>query len=1374
MTWLHKFLAFLVLMLVLAWSMPVLAQTEPTITGISPSSGSTGGGTSVTITGTNFAGVTSVRFGATSASYIVNSTTSIFATPPPGSAGTVDITVATPSGTSAISALDRYTYIAAPTAASISLSNVPFSSGAIPIPIDLSNHITLVVVGTAASHGTATATGTTLTYTPTAGYSGTDTFTYTMTNVAGTSTPGTVTVTVLPSTFAYSPSAPAAGTVGVAYSTTSLASASGGSGTYAYAVVSGALPPGLTLNANGMLSGTPSVSGTFSFSVRATDTVTTSNPPVTSGSLTMTVNAPVITFAPVVLPDATAAVAYSQTIQASGGMPPYTYVLAGTLPAGLTWNAATGTISGIPTQTSAGSAVTVMATDANNFSASIGYNAHVSSPNLNILTSTLANATLGASYSQAVTVSGANAGFTVSVTGLPNGLQFTQSGSGGSITGVPTAAGVFSVTIRLNDSTTGTGAPFSRTLTLPLSVNTGAMTLTPTTLPTPIAGQAYNQTLTATGGVAPYRYTVTAGSLPAGLTLNPVSGELSGTAMSTGTSVFTITAKDSSTGPGTPLTAVNNYTFNITGQVASAPSVHLQTFTHAPVTFRASANAIGGPFTNIAIASPPASGTAVVNGEDIVYTPVSGTNGDVTFTYTLTNAVGTSAPVLVTITVTTQAPVANAVSATVAANSSANSINLSLGGGTAIAVAIGTQATHGTAVASGTSITYAPVAGYSGSDSFTYTATNAGGTSAPATVTITVSKPIPTAPAVTVSTLANKSVTIDAAANASSGPFTELLVSTPPSIGTVVVQGMTLVYTPVATTSGPVNFAYTLRNSTGVSLPISVTVQVNPVPVVLAPIQVTGQATQPVSVDVTAGATGGPFIDAAILGVTPANAGTSVLTNVPSAQAASMQGVSAKAALTGQRYTVTFTPAAAFAGTAVVSYTLSNSFATSAPATLSITVAPRLDPSTDADVRGLVNAQIQSARRFATAQLSNYQQRLEQLRSPQRQAFSNQLNVIMPRAVGSTSRDCQSMQNPMEQQACFTAAAHSSGASQFNQGVRNDRAAKMGLPEGSAGFTDSRDTVDFAVARLAGMGNGAGTGARNGMLPDMGGAGATAEGAANRPQLAFWTAGSVDFGFADANRQQSGFRFTTSGVTVGADYLVTNKLAVGVGLGYGHDNTRIGDMGTRSSADSISVALYGSYSLGQGVYVDGVAGYNRLRFDSSRWVDAVSDFARGRRNGDQWFASVSAGYEYRDSQWLISPYSRVQVSSSNLKRYDEKGAGINALTYFDQRVTTTSGVLGLRTEISQDTRWGVLQPFARMEYQHDFEGQSDARLSYADIVGLGSVYQISGTPYGRDRVQLGLGSKLKTKAGTWSLDFQLMRSSGMLDRRARIMFTTQY
>ena len=62
-------------------------------------------------------------------------------------------------------------------------------------------------------------------------------------------------------------------------------------------------------------------------------------------------------------------------------------------------------------------------------------------------------------------------------------------------------------------------------------------------------------------------------------------------------------------------------------------------------------------------------------------------------------------------------------------------------------MAVASAPSHGTAIASGTSITYQPTTGYGGPDSFTYTATNSGGTSAPATVTVTVNDPVITSTA---------------------------------------------------------------------------------------------------------------------------------------------------------------------------------------------------------------------------------------------------------------------------------------------------------------------------------------------------------------------------------------------------------------------------------------------------------------------------------------------------------------------------------------------------------------------------------------------------------------------------------------------------
>jgi IPT/TIG domain len=84
----------------------------PAVTSISPVTGPTAGGTSVTITGTGFVGTNSVKFGSTNAtSYTINSATSITAVAPAGSAGSTDIRVATATGTSANTAADDFTYI---------------------------------------------------------------------------------------------------------------------------------------------------------------------------------------------------------------------------------------------------------------------------------------------------------------------------------------------------------------------------------------------------------------------------------------------------------------------------------------------------------------------------------------------------------------------------------------------------------------------------------------------------------------------------------------------------------------------------------------------------------------------------------------------------------------------------------------------------------------------------------------------------------------------------------------------------------------------------------------------------------------------------------------------------------------------------------------------------------------------------------------------------------------------------------------------------------------------------------------------------------------------------------------------------------------
>jgi len=101
----------------------------PTVTGVAPNSGPAKGGTSVTITGSNFSGATAVRFGANATgSFTVNSPTQITASSPAGT-GTVDVTVTTPGGTSATSAADQFSYTSAPTVTSVNPNTGPSAGG---------------------------------------------------------------------------------------------------------------------------------------------------------------------------------------------------------------------------------------------------------------------------------------------------------------------------------------------------------------------------------------------------------------------------------------------------------------------------------------------------------------------------------------------------------------------------------------------------------------------------------------------------------------------------------------------------------------------------------------------------------------------------------------------------------------------------------------------------------------------------------------------------------------------------------------------------------------------------------------------------------------------------------------------------------------------------------------------------------------------------------------------------------------------------------------------------------------------------------------------------------------------------------------------
>lgn len=765
----------------------------------------------------------------------------------------------------------------APAAGSVS-ATVAYGSTNNPITLNLTGGAAdSVAIGMQASNGTATASGASITYTPNAGYAGSDSFTYTAANAGGTSSPATVTVTVSAPTLSITPAIPSA-TVGMAYSQTVVAS--GGQSPYSYAVTAGALPAGMTVSSAGVVSGTPTAGGSFNFTITATDSSTGTGPFTVSQSYGLTVNAPTISVSPM---SATATVgqSFSNTFTAIGGTGPYSFaVTAGSLPAGMSL-ASNGQLSGTPT--AGGSfAFTITATDSSTgtgpYSGSRAYTLPVSAATIILATASLPDGAVSAAYNgQIPAASGGTGPYSYAITAgaLPAGMTMSLTGV---LSGTPTAGGTFNFSVTATDSSTGSG-PYSGTQAYSVAIAVPTITVGPTSMADGVKAIAYApETLTASGGVAPYSYAVTAGVLPAGMSLSS-GGVLSGTPTENGTFNFTVTATDSATGSG-PYSGSRAYSLFIALDPPTASPVSLSVgynSSNNPVTL----NLAGGAANSIAIADGPAHGTATVTGLSITYTPASGYFGPDSFTYTATNGSGTSAPGTVTVTVgLPPAPTATGTSVAVPYASTDTAIDMSgRVTGVSTGVSVASAPAHGTVTVSGFVISYTPSPNYFGPDTFTYVAVGPGGNSAPATISLTVANPPPPVvtptPPLTVPPIPDGSSTVDLQTLVN-GVATGWRITVAPLHGSAVIEGggpapalampgegpqstgpaQTLRYTPAAGYMGIDTVTLVAEGPGGDSAPVTLTFQVPGI----APNRTATLASNAIStINATSGLTGGPF-----------------------------------------------------------------------------------------------------------------------------------------------------------------------------------------------------------------------------------------------------------------------------------------------------------------------------------------------------------------------------------------------------------------------------------------------------------------------------------------------------------------------------------
>ena len=423
----------------------------PTVTSITPSSGTANGSSSVTITGTGFVTGATVTMGGTAATnVIVVSATSITATTPAHAAGAVDVVV-TNTDAQAGTLVNGYTYTSsnpAPTVTSIA-PNTGSSAGGISVTITGTGFLTGATVslgGTAATNVTVVGP-TSITATTPAHAAGAVNVTVTNTDAqAGT----------LPSGYTYTNPAPTVGSI-----TPNTGTANGGT---AVTINGTGFLPGVTVSLGGTaatnvnLVGNTSITATTPAHAAGGVTVTVTNSDAQSASLingyTYTASNPAPTVSSITPNSGPVAGGITVTITGTGFLAGATVSLGGTAATGVNVASSTSITATTPAHVAGAVTVTVTNSDAQNGSLTNGYTYRNPAPTVTSITPNSGSSAGGNSVT--ITGTGFTAGATVSLGGTAATGVSVVSGTSITATAPAHAAGAVNVVVTNSDTQSGT------------------------------------------------------------------------------------------------------------------------------------------------------------------------------------------------------------------------------------------------------------------------------------------------------------------------------------------------------------------------------------------------------------------------------------------------------------------------------------------------------------------------------------------------------------------------------------------------------------------------------------------------------------------------------------------------------------------------------------------------------------------------------------------------------------------------------------------------------------------------------------------------------------------------------------------------------
>jgi uncharacterized protein with beta-barrel porin domain len=264
-------------------------------------------------------------------------------------------------------------------------------------------------------------------------------------------------------------------------------------------------------------------------------------------------------------------------------------------------------------------------------------------------------------------------------------------------------------------------------------------------------------------------------------------------------------------------------------------------------------------------------------------------------------------------------------------------------------------------------------------------------------------------------------------------------------------------------------------------------------------------------------------------------------------------------------------------------------------------------------------------------------------------------------------------------------------------------------------------------------------------------------------RLGIFATGNITFGDKDSTGEIEGFDFDTEGLTIGADYRLTDNLVLGAAVGYSRFNAEFDESidspdGQELDSDAVQFSLFGSFYPTDQLFVDAIASVGWHFYDSERRILApppvlgqpglVQSTAKGDFDAIHYGVATNVGYTIQLLGANVTPIARLEYLRAEIDGFTEDSPAAIELEFDDQDAESLPLSVGIEADYPISTQFGIVAPNVRAEYVHDFLDNEDGVLvRYAADNTQQSEFEVSTEDKDQDYGILGAGVATTFPAG---------------------------